>query len=107
MADGKVVYRRKLVGGIAARSAVGILADGRVVLVATESDPFNGMSLCDLALFLTRNVPCRLALNLDGGMSTQLYVETAGLPFQIAGRDAIRTALAVFPRTTADVAPAR
>lgn len=58
------------------RSAVGITADGEVILVTVDgrNARAHGMSLPELA-FLLRQAGAREALNLDGGGSTALYIK--------------------------------
>ncbi len=59
------------------RTAVGILPDGRWVLVVVDGRQKNlsiGMSLGELADFLA-SLGCVEALNLDGGGSTTIYLE--------------------------------
>ncbi len=57
------------------RSAVGITADGKVILVTVDgrNARAHGMSLPELA-FLLRQTGAHEALNLDGGGSTALYI---------------------------------
>lgn len=57
-----------------ARSAIGIKSNGSLVwLVVSPTDPGNGMTLAELAEFMT-TLNVQKALNLDGGSSSSLYV---------------------------------
>ncbi len=56
-----------------ARSAIGIKSDGTLVwLMVAQTDPANGMTLAELAEFMT-TLDIYKALNLDGGSSSSLY----------------------------------
>lgn len=59
----------------AARSAIGQLTDGRILLLTVgRSEEVSGISLTALAQAML-NLGCRAALNLDGGTSSTLVVE--------------------------------
>jgi len=95
--NGKSSWQWRPGEGIAARTAVGISWSGNVYLVVTDTDPMNGLSLSELAAFMAETLRCRVALNLDGGTSSQLYYRDSKHELSVEGRDTIRTALAVFP----------
>lgn len=58
----------------AARSAIGRMADGRILLVtAGKGKEFAGITLGDMAILMQR-LGCEDALNLDGGTSSTLTV---------------------------------
>jgi len=84
---------------MARRSALCVLDDHTVVMLATE----NAVLMRDLAVFLSQPVPsggmgCRQALNLDGGSSTHLVIrEPGGLP-GVSGFDHVPVGIGIFPR---------
>jgi len=85
------------------RSAIGVLADGRVVLVAVDGrQPYHsiGMSLLEFAMEL-RRIGVVDAMNLDGGGSTTLVVggQVVNLPADEAGERPVGDALTVVPAT--------
>ena len=96
--NGKSLWSWRPGEGIAARSAVGISWSGLVYLVVTDTDSFNGLSLSELATFMAHTHRCKVALNLDGGTSSQLYFKDDKHTFSIEGRERIRTALTFFPK---------
>ena len=96
--NGKSLWSWRPGEGIAARSAVGISWSGLVYLVVTDTDSFNGLSLSELAAFMAHTHRCKVALNLDGGTSSQLYFKDDKHRFSIEGRARIRTALTFFPK---------
>ena len=62
------------------RSAVGITADGKVVLTVVDGripDYSNGASLYDLALLMLER-GCTQAINIDGGGSSAVYIKHNG-----------------------------
>lgn len=81
--NGKIVnsYKREqlnadFVNQRHARTAIGMLEDGRLVMVVVEKSLVvedSGMSLSELATFMA-NYGCSEALNLDGGGSSSIYV---------------------------------
>ncbi len=72
------------------RSAVGITADGRVVIALAESL----ILLKEWAEILRED--CVTALNLDGGGSSQLSVKMPGLSLKVVGLTNVPNAVAVF-----------
>jgi len=70
-------FRADIAVGAAPRTAVGVLANGDVLLVAVDGRQAGysvGMTLGELAQFLAKQ-GCRDAMNLDGGGSTTLVVD--------------------------------
>ena len=61
----------KLKPGRAERTALGINAQGHVIIVVTENSPLTTTELA--RLMQTSPLNCQQALNLDGGSSTQLF----------------------------------
>lgn len=89
----------KLKPSLARRSGIGIQKGGNVVLAVTDLE----ISLQDFAkLFQTSldqgGFGCVDALNLDGGGSTQLYMNWQGFHRNIRGTSFIPNAVAVFKR---------
>ena len=93
---GKSMWKWRPGEGIAARTAVGISWTGLVYLVVSDTDPLNGLSLSELASFMAVTHRCKVALNLDGGNSSQMYYNDSEHTISVEGRDTIRTALAFF-----------
>lgn len=78
------------------RTAVGIDAQGRVVLLTT---PGFGLSLKDLSAFLAGDELALVdAFNLDGGGSTMMSVVVDSHNFLLPSRDPVPAVLAVYPR---------
>lgn len=74
------------------RSAVGVTADGKVVMAVADQP----LSLADWAAFLRKD--CPNALNLDGGSSTQIAAAVEEWSLNVEGLTAVPNALAVFSR---------
>jgi hypothetical protein len=91
------------------RTAVGQLADGRIVLVTLDGRKRGysvGMTPFDFASFLT-SIGVVEATNLDGGGSTTLTVNglLVNRPSDPGGERAVGTALVVVPAGTPDPVP--
>jgi uncharacterized protein YigE (DUF2233 family) len=108
VADGKPVldaeaegFRSDVAKGRHPRTAVGILADGRVVLVAVEGPPAGrgpGLTLTELTKLMLA-LGARSAMNLDGGSSTTLVVEDRVVTQCSGGAPRpVNNALLVVPR---------
>ncbi|MGH2436024.1 MAG: phosphodiester glycosidase family protein, partial [bacterium] len=85
------------------RSAIGVLADGRVVLITIDGrQPYHsvGMTLLEFAMEL-RRIGVVDAMNLDGGGSTTLVVggQVVNLPADETGERPVGDALMVVPVT--------
>lgn len=83
------------------RSAIGLLPDGRVVLVVVDGrHPYHGigMTLIEFAMEL-RRIGAIDAMNLDGGGSTTLVVggQVVNLPADETGERSVGDALTVVP----------
>lgn len=98
VARGTVLRRWKAGSKIAARTAVGIDGDDRLCFAVSENDILSGLSLAEMAAFMQGPLRCRLALNLDGGPSSQMYLNLGGTQRHVRGREAIRNAIAIMPR---------
>jgi uncharacterized protein YigE (DUF2233 family) len=93
--DGEPAYTR---GGDGPnpRTAIGLDADGRVLLIVSTG---LGLSLRDLSAFLAADVlNLDRAFNLDGGGSSLMSVATTAQSFVLASRDPVPAVLAVYPR---------
>jgi exopolysaccharide biosynthesis protein len=79
------------------RTVVAQDVNGHVVLVVT---PLIGLPLLDLSQYLsTTDMNLVNALNLDGGGSTLMYLNTAGIPeYVVTSLDPVPAVLAVYPR---------
>lgn len=102
--DGRVV---KLKNQTAARSAVCIISDDELILLATELAAVESNAL---AAFMARpaergGLACRHGLMFDGGPSTQLHVATPPLALDVPGGWGVPNAL-VLQQRPAPVAPA-
>lgn len=107
LADGQYVggegFRPSLTDRRHPRTALGRLADGRIVLVVVGGrQPYHslGMTLAELAALL-RRMGATDALNLDGGGSTTLVVRgvVVNLPADEAGERPVSDVLLVLPPT--------
>ncbi|MCP4873189.1 MAG: phosphodiester glycosidase family protein [Proteobacteria bacterium] len=84
----------------ARRTAVCTLDGGRAALVVVD----DSVLASDLADWFAQQ-GCTDALNLDGGPSTQLYLERAGVVVDVPGGTPVPVALGVFAAAEADLAP--
>lgn len=92
--DGAAVYTSE--DRATRRTAIGIDAEGRVVLMTT---PGLGLKLRDLSTFLAESELALVdAFNLDGGGSTMMSISLTSESFLLPSRDAVPTVLAVYPR---------
>jgi len=78
--------------GESMRSAVGVTADGQVILAAISRGE---LSLQDFARAL-KAWGCVDALNLDGGPSSQMYVEAGEVKVDVPGGYPVPNALAIL-----------
>lgn len=71
-----------------ARTAVGVKADGHVVIVVAEQGvaKTNGLTMPDLAN-LMKSLHCQYAINLDGGGSSTLYLNGKLVNLTIGDKD--------------------
>jgi uncharacterized protein YigE (DUF2233 family) len=95
VANGKPLWDWRPGEGIAPRTAVGVTWSGRVILAVTDTNPLNGISLSELATFMATTHKCKLALNLDGGTSSQFYYHDDNHTLSVDGQDLIRTAIII------------
>ena len=86
----------RLKAGIAERSALGITQNGRVIILATESNPMTTTTLANLM----KSTPllCENAINLDGGSSTQLHAHINAFQINVHGFSNVSDAIVVKPR---------
>ncbi|MDB5108940.1 MAG: phosphodiester glycosidase family protein [Mucilaginibacter sp.] len=82
-----------------ARSAIGITATGKVILLAIEgnnADGGTGLNLAELAA-LMKDMGCTAALNLDGGGSTSLMIngQQTVKPSDAAGERPVMSAIII------------
>lgn len=86
--------------GAAERSAIGVMRDGRLVLVVTERNPMETTVLAEFFRkpLLNGGFDCPNALNLDGGGSSQIYVKVGRFTLDVPGFTPVTDAVAVFPR---------
>lgn len=82
--------------GYANRSALGIDAQGKVLIVVTENMPISTTSLAQVL----KDPPLRCvdALNLDGGSSSQLYAKINAFNLDVHGFSQVSDAVLVKPR---------
>lgn len=88
---------------VARRSGIGIQPDGRIVLVLSED---TGLSLLAFAKLFQKpesegGFGCVDALNLDGGGSSQLYIDWNDFRLNVQGTSYIPNGIALYPRTKA------
>lgn len=88
---------------VARRSGIGIQPNGRVVIVLSED---TGLSLLAFAKLFQKSEEeggfgCIDALNLDGGGSSQLYIDWQDFKLNIEGTSYVPNFVALFPRAKA------
>jgi phosphodiester glycosidase len=82
------------------RTAIGLTADGRVLIVVVDGrqSSSSGMSLMELAQFMANRLGARVAMNLDGGGSSTMAVRGAVASHPGDGFErAVSSAVLVFP----------
>jgi len=91
--DGKPM---KLKAQSARRTAIGVDEKGRVILAVTSGQPFRADNFARLLASLPSEggLGCRDALNLDGGGSSQMYLDSR---CDVPGSDTVANAVVVFP----------
>lgn len=96
VADGVQAYQNVNDVRISRRTAVGMDANGRIILMAT---PLVGMSLIDFSVYLPQtDLGLITAFNLDGGGSTMMHINAGTSPYTITSFDPVPAILAVYPR---------
>jgi uncharacterized protein YigE (DUF2233 family) len=85
---------------VAARSAIGITNQGKVVIAITQGP---GISMAELAHRMSASrfeggLECPNAMALDGGSSSQIYAKTKKFELSMPGLAMITNGLAVFPK---------
>lgn len=88
----------KLKEGLAARSAIGITRDGKVMIVATEGAP---ITMKEIARRMGKSrfeggLECVNAMALDGGSSVQLYSKIGKFELNLSSISLIPNGVAVF-----------
>lgn len=113
MSNGKVAvlakaqrFRADVANGRAPRSALGLTADGKLLLATIDGrDPKDsvGMTLVELAK-LMKEMGAVQAMNLDGGGSSALWLKGRTINSPSDGRERpVSTALLVLPRRSGDL----
>lgn len=89
----------RLKPGFAARSALGITRDHKILLLATEKLVLTTTELAQImqAPPQSNGLNCEYALNLDGGNSTQVYAHVDRLYLDVRGYANITDAVVVVP----------
>jgi exopolysaccharide biosynthesis protein len=82
--------------GFANRTALGITANGQVILLVTENLPITTTELAKIMRKQPLN--CIDALNLDGGGSTQLFAHMRHFHLDVPGFSQVSDAVVVKPR---------
>lgn len=85
-----------LKNGLAERTALGITADGRVILLVTDNNLLTTTILANL--MQAKPLNCIDALNLDGGSSSQLYAKIGDFSVIAHGFSNISDAIVVKPK---------
>ena len=89
-------------GRVCSRTAVGINADGNVVVVAAEAHQARGLTLWELASVMWK-LGCKDAMALDGGGSTTVYWRGKVVNHPTDGSErAVSNALMVYGIPTTD-----
>lgn len=84
----------KLKPGYAERTALGITKDGKVIIVVTQNTPITTTELAKL--MQSSPLECENALNLDGGSSSQLFVNLLNFQLNVTGFSEISDAIIVI-----------
>ena len=97
MLDGAQAYTDAAQDRFTRRTVIAQDANGRIVLLVT---PLIGLTLLDLSMFLpATDMNLVNALNLDGGGSTLMYLNTSGTPeYIVTSLDPVPAVLAIYPR---------
>ncbi len=94
--SGQRLYKASAQERVTRRSVIAQDGQGRILIMAT---PLIGLSLDRLAQFLLESdLGIVDALNLDGGGSTMLYVQTGASALRLMSLDAVPVVLAIYPR---------
>lgn len=72
----------KLKDSFASRTAIGIKKNGHIIMVVSENTQ---VTTTFIAKFMKNKLKCYNALNLDGGGSTQMYINTQNVSSQVIG----------------------
>jgi exopolysaccharide biosynthesis protein len=98
MLNGAQAYTDTAQDRFTRRTVVAQDGNGYIVLIVT---PLIGLPLLDLSQYLpTTDMNLVNALNLDGGGSTLMYVNTTGTPeYVVISLDPVPAVLAVYPRS--------
>jgi Phosphodiester glycosidase len=98
MLDGSQSYTDTSQDRFTRRTVIAQDTNGRILMLVT---PLIGLTLLDLSAFLsTSDMNLVNALNLDGGGSTLMYLNTAGTPeYIVTSLDPVPALLAVYPRS--------
>ncbi|GGI79520.1 phosphodiester glycosidase family protein [Legionella impletisoli] len=91
--DGKIP---SLKPGVAERSALGITADDKVIVLVTDNTPMTTTMLAEVMKSDPLN--CIDALNLDGGSSSQLKASMNSFAVDVHGFSRVSDAIVVKPR---------
>lgn len=78
------------------RTALGITAEGAIIMVVTENAPITTTELAEV--MKAPPILAKYALNLDGGSSTQVYVNLPGLNLDLHGFAMVADAVIVKPK---------
>ncbi len=83
----------KLKPGYAERTALGITKNGLVIILVTQNNPITTTELAKL--MHEEPLRCENALNLDGGSSSQLFVNLEGFKLNVSGFSTISDAILI------------
>ncbi|MFC3907904.1 phosphodiester glycosidase family protein [Legionella dresdenensis] len=81
--------------GRAERSALGVTADGKVILLVTDNSPLSTTELAQIMKAAPLN--CMNAINLDGGSSSQLRAQIDKFHLNVHGFSNVSDAVVVTP----------
>lgn len=87
----------KLKPGYAERTALGITSDDKVIILVTQNNPMSTTSLAKL--MSSPPLSCANALNLDGGSSSQIFVNAPNFKLNVSGFAEISDAILVSPKS--------
>lgn len=83
----------KLKPGLAERTALGIDRKGHVIVLVTENAAISTTTLA--RILRSPPLKCDMAINLDGGSSTQLYAQWDGFKLHVPGFSPVSDAIIV------------
>jgi uncharacterized protein YigE (DUF2233 family) len=96
VSDGQQAYSGSPRDRVSRRTAIGQDSAGRILLIIT---PLLGLSLADFSAYLpATDLGLVHAVNLDGGGSTMMQINTPDFAYTLPSFDSVPAVLAIYPR---------